>query len=547
MASDPTARLQQALADHRAGRLDQAEAVYRSVLAADPGQSDALHLLGLARLQRGNASEAAELIQRAVAAAPNRSAPYHDLGEALKAVGDRDGARHAYARAVTLAPNFALAHYSLANLLVDMGDPAAEASYEAALANEPRFVPAYNNLGNLLQRSGRYNAAIAVYDRAIQNAEVGPETHYNRANALEKAGRQAEAIEAYRRTLMLDPGFAPAHVNLANVQLALGRFADAVDSMGRAVTLDPAHLGRRRDYRQLVARLVPFWHFPMMNDEGRNAAYARAFARHVTPDTHVLEIGTGGGLLAMLAARAGAKLVTTCEAVPLIADTARRIIAANGLSARITVIAKPSTALQLGEDLAAPADLLISEILSSEFIGEGSLTAIDHAMRVLMKPGARSIPMGGAVLGCLVGGNELERHFFAGRVDGFDLSLFNALLSPAISLRLPDYAFDCLSEPVELAQYRLPETGRPVGPRSIDFPVTRAGRCLGVAQWIRIDLDEQERFDNDPRRDIGRASSGWQHLLYTLTEPIMLEPGQTLRFQVEEAPDKLLIDRPVVL
>jgi hypothetical protein len=281
----------------------------------------------------------------------------------------------------------------------------------------------------------------------------------------------------------------------------------------------------------------------MMNDAGRNAAYARALARHIRPDTHVLEIGTGGGLLAMLAARAGAKHVTTCEAVELIADTARRIVAANGLSERITVIGKPSTALELGTDLAEPADLLLSEILSSEFIGEGVLSSIEHAMRVLAKPGARSIPLGGAALGCLVGGADLERHFFARRSEGFDLSGFNALLPPVLTLRLQDFAVEWLSEAVELASYRLPQTALRPGARPVGFVATGAGLCLGVAQWIRIDLDEHERFANDPRQDIGRASSGWQHLLYTLNEPMRVEPGQVVRFLVEETPGKLLIDR----
>ena len=58
----------------------------------------------------------------------------------------------------------------------------------------------------------------------------------------------------------------------------------------------------------------------MINDDERNAAYERALARAVTPDSVVFEIGTGSGLVAMMAARAGARLVVTCEAVPVLAE-----------------------------------------------------------------------------------------------------------------------------------------------------------------------------------------------------------------------------------
>jgi hypothetical protein len=100
-----------------------------------------------------------------------------------------------------------------------------------------------------------------------------------------------------------------------------------------------------------------------------------------------------------------------------------------------------------------------------------------------------------------------------------------------------------LSEPTELAAYRLPQAGLRAGPRTVEFVASRDGRCLGVVQWIRIDLDEVESFANDPREDIGRMSSGWQHMLYTVTRPFPVKAGERVRFQVEETPGRLLVDR----
>jgi type III protein arginine methyltransferase len=128
----------------------------------------------------------------------------------------------------------------------------------------------------------------------------------------------------------------------------------------------------------------------MMNDSPRNDAYFAALQNAVTPDTHVLEIGTGSGLLAMMAARLGARQVTTCEVVAEIAETARAIVADNGLAPPVTVIGKKSTKLEIGTDMEERADLLVSEILSSEFLGEGVLGSIEDAKRRLLKPGPAS-------------------------------------------------------------------------------------------------------------------------------------------------------------
>ena len=84
------------------------------------------------------------------------------------------------------------------------------------------------------------------------------------------------------------------------------------------------------------------FHYAMVNDHPRNEFYRLALAKVVVPDTHVLEIGTGSGLLAMIAAKQGAR-VTAVEANRHMAALARSIIAANGLSDRVRVINKLST------------------------------------------------------------------------------------------------------------------------------------------------------------------------------------------------------------
>src|SRR5262245_58162119 len=143
----------------------------------------------------------------------------------------------------------------------------------------------------------------------------------------------------------------------------------------------------------ILSASVPSWHYTIVRDERRNRAYEAALARAIRPGSRVLEIGAGTGLLAMMAARAGARAVVTCEVNPVVARMAREVVAANGYADRVQIVAKHSTALELSTDLAGPADILVAEIFSNDVVGEGAIPAIEDAWHRLLAPGARVIPM----------------------------------------------------------------------------------------------------------------------------------------------------------
>src|SRR5262249_4286565 len=106
--------------------------------------------------------------------------------------------------------------------------------------------------------------------------------------------------------------------------------------------------------------VVPRWHFAMMADRRRNESYDAAIRRAV-PGKRVLDIGTGAGLLALMAARAGAAKVTSCEEVPLIAERARQNTIINGLSDRIAVIPMKSTSISVPATMRERAQVLVTE------------------------------------------------------------------------------------------------------------------------------------------------------------------------------------------
>ena len=152
------------------------------------------------------------------------------------------------------------------------------------------------------------------------------------------------------------------------------------------------------------------FHYAMVNDHARNEFYRRSLAEVVGPDTHVLEIGTGSGLLAMIAAQAGAKMVTAVEANKHMAALARSIIAANGLGDRVRVINKLSTDV-VSADLEphGPADVLLSEILGTLMLGESALEYnADARDRGLLKPGGKLVPACGQQFVTLIESADLE-------------------------------------------------------------------------------------------------------------------------------------------
>ena len=279
--------LESGLAQHKAGRLAEAETCYRSVLAADAGHADALHWLGLLALQRGRAAEAAELIGRALARAPhsptflnNRGLALAELGAFADAVASFDTAlrlrpdygsalsnrgsalhrlgRNAEAltsldRAIALQADVAEMHVNRGLVLADLGREAeALAAHERAIALRPDYAQAHSNRGNVLLALGRPAEALASLDRAVALRPDMADLHTNRGNALRDVGQPEAAVAAHTRAIALRPDHAEAHCNFGRAMIDLNRYAPALASLDRALALKPA-LAEARMNRAVIA------------------------------------------------------------------------------------------------------------------------------------------------------------------------------------------------------------------------------------------------------------------------------------------------------
>jgi type II protein arginine methyltransferase len=316
-----------------------------------------------------------------------------------------------------------------------------------------------------------------------------------------------------------------------------GKDAVSIELARRAWELAPGNPRVRRAVEWAVRRNVPTWHFSIVRDLGRNEAYERALRHFVTPDTIVLEIGTGTGLLAMMAARAGARHVYSCEMEPWVAEAAWEIIARNGYADRVTVIPKKSTDLVVGEDIPAPVDLLVSEILDNSLLGEGVLPTMEDALDRLVRPGAPVLPVQVAAR-CALVDSSWAMESWLGDVDGFDLSAFNHLAPLAGHLNVKGRILDnALSDDVEILRFdfNLPASYL-AETKEVALTVRRDGIVHGVLQWIWLGFTENIQYDNRPP-----AETNWNPIFYVFPEPRRVHAGDTVRLMVEHDHNMIMI------
>ena len=209
--------MQIAAEHHQAGRLAEAEKIYRQVLSQQPRNAGALHLLGVIALQVGRPDTAIELIRQAIALNAVVAEFHNNLGNALRDRQLLDEAIAAYRQALRLKPDLAVAHYNLGNALRDQGllDEAI-AAYRQGLRVRPDDAVTHLNLGNVLRDKGLLDEAIAAYRHFIRLKPDYAEAYNNLGVVLSNKGLHDEAIAACRHSLRLKPDYAEAYNNLGN-------------------------------------------------------------------------------------------------------------------------------------------------------------------------------------------------------------------------------------------------------------------------------------------------------------------------------------------
>ncbi len=264
--SDVSTLLREALGHHQAGRVRDATVLYNRILALDPANPDALHLLGLLAHQAGEHDRSVDLINRAIAINPHQPMYRNNLGVVLFALGRHSEAVARYRSALDTAPDYVDAHVNLGNAYQVLGllEDAVDAFRKAA-SLAPEHIGALNNLGIALCRLGRQEEAVAAFRKGLAVVPDDLDLHRNLALALQELGRYEEALASCRKAVNAAPRDADALVNLGNVLQGLNRHEEAEDAYRRALALSPDNaaalnnLGNSLSALGRVSRSIEFY------------------------------------------------------------------------------------------------------------------------------------------------------------------------------------------------------------------------------------------------------------------------------------------------
>jgi protein O-GlcNAc transferase len=258
--------LEQGIALHQQGRLDEAWAIYEQILMSAPASPEALHLSGVVCNVRRQHQEAARRIGRAIELDAEQPLYYVNFGNALSETGQAGDAEKAFRRAIALMPSLASAHFNLGNLLSSLGrEDEAIAAYDQTVVQEPRHFKALLALARILYRRRQpeiclallkralavnpaheealritaatlnqlrfLDDALATLDRLLDVVPRDPGALAYKGIVLAKMRRFEEAIEAHRAALAIEPGNAVAIEGLADALARCGRPAEAVAAL----------------------------------------------------------------------------------------------------------------------------------------------------------------------------------------------------------------------------------------------------------------------------------------------------------------------------
>ena len=189
--------LQQAIASHKEGKIEEAEKSYKKAIELKPDYVEA----------------------------------HYNLGVTLRILGRFDEAEKSYKKAIELKPDFPEAHYNLGVTLQDLGRlDEAEKSYKKTIELKPDFPEAHNNLGNTLFELSKIDEAETSLKKAIELKPNYATAHYNLGNTLNNKGDLVAAIDSYKQALNIQPDYAEAWRNVLFPLQAIKLQASSVEN-----------------------------------------------------------------------------------------------------------------------------------------------------------------------------------------------------------------------------------------------------------------------------------------------------------------------------
>jgi predicted O-linked N-acetylglucosamine transferase (SPINDLY family) len=234
--------MHQALEFHHQGRIAEAEPLYTAVLAARPDHFDALQMLGVIKLARGDLPAALRLVAAAMRLRPKSPQVLLNHGLVLNAMNRPQEALASFDEALKNKGRFAEALNNRGSVLIALGRcEEALDNFKRAIAIKPDYAEAFYNQGNAFRELDRHDDALKSYDRAIALRPNYAKAYCNRGSVLDVLGRPADALAAYDRALAIQPDLAEAMLNRCGALRGLKRIDETLQGLDRLLTVHPAY------------------------------------------------------------------------------------------------------------------------------------------------------------------------------------------------------------------------------------------------------------------------------------------------------------------
>ncbi|CAN7991097.1 unnamed protein product [Ixodes hexagonus] len=314
------------------------------------------------------------------------------------------------------------------------------------------------------------------------------------------------------------------------------------------------------DYHQEIARSS---FADMLHDTERNSKYHSALREAMDSvksrgeRVKVLDIGTGSGLLAMMAANYGADSVHACEAFTPVALRARQVIKDNGFGDKICLIPKRSTDIELGpgKDMPEKANILVTEVFDTELIGEGAIETFTHALCELLEPDAIVVPHAATVYAQVVHSPFLRSFHTVNAVPvtGEQTVLVPKGIQdcagvPAVHdlqlSQLEESDFTPLTPPLPVFRFNFTDTTTLAANAQtiVETTAVESGSCHAVLMWWKLDMDPGAKIELSCAPHWAHPSgknapeNHWMQGVYYPPQPVPVESGQ--QFQLVACRDQ---------
>jgi hypothetical protein len=279
---------------------------------------------------------------------------------------------------------------------------------------------------------------------------------------------------------------------------------------------------------------APEVHVSMLNDHERTAGFLAAIKETVRPGDVVVDVGTGTGILAIAAARAGARRVYAIEASS-IGQVANLMFEANGLAGRITLLEGCSTHVELPEK----ADVLIGEIIGNAPLRERVLETFLDARTRFLKPEARFVPEMLSIFGIPIEipAADLSTHTFTPEAAARWREAYGMDFSPlAVVAAEPGQSFLArrsearrwrwLSDPIRLVDIdmRCHTTAEVLCTASV--PATASGVLNGLAIFFELRMSSSACLSTEPSG--ASEHSHWRNPVEILPEALKIQAGDPI-------------------